>query len=76
MDPSSVVYWTSPFVILGMSGLICHFYSIFDWKILLANNVDTDQTPYYVGSYLGLISYTSAILNKNLYMSTLVIFYY
>ena len=42
---------------------ICHFrdirftlffYSILDEKILLANNVDPDQTPHYVASNLGL----------------------
>ena len=42
---------------------ICHFrairsigrfYSIFDGKILLANTVDSGQTPHYVTSDLGL----------------------
>ena len=36
------------------SDLFCRFYSIFLWKILLANNVDPDQTPHYVASDLGL----------------------
>ena len=27
-----VICWTSPFVILGVLGLFCHFYSIFDEK--------------------------------------------
>ena len=29
VDSSSVLCWTSPFVILGVSGLFCCFYSIF-----------------------------------------------
>ena len=36
------------------SGLFCCFYSIFDGKILLANNADPDQMPHYVASDLGL----------------------
>ena len=35
-------------------GLFCRFYSIFLWKILLANDVDPDQMPHYVASDLGL----------------------
>ena len=35
-------------------GLFCYVYSIFH-KILLANTVDPDQTPYYVASDLGLL---------------------
>ena len=46
--------WTSPFVVLGVSGLFSRFYSIFDGKILLANTVDLDQTPHYVASDLGM----------------------
>ena len=34
-----------------MSGL---FYSIFFKEILLANNVDPDQTPHYVAFDLGV----------------------
>ena len=46
---------TSPFVILGVSGLFCRFYFIlFDGKMLLANSEDPDQTPHYVASDLGL----------------------
>ena len=30
VDSSTVKCWTSPFVILGVSGLFCSFYSIFD----------------------------------------------
>ena len=54
VDPSSVICWTSLFVILGVLGLSCCFYSIFLWKILLANNVDPDQMPHNVASDLGL----------------------
>ena len=32
IDSSTVVCWTHPFLILGVSGLFCHFYSIFDGK--------------------------------------------
>ena len=53
MDSSSLNYWTSLFVILGMLGLLCHF-TLFLMESLLANNVDPDQTPHYVASDLGL----------------------
>ena len=29
---ASVIFWTSQFVILGVSSLFCRFYSIFDGK--------------------------------------------
>ena len=32
VESSTVIYWTSPITILGVSGLFCHFYSIFDGK--------------------------------------------
>ena len=35
VDSSTVIYWTSPFVILGVLGLFCGFYSIFDGKFCL-----------------------------------------
>ena len=54
VDSSTVICWMNPFAILGMSGLFCRFYSILDWKLLLANNVDPSQTPHYVASDLGL----------------------
>ena len=54
MDFPTVICWISPFVILGVPGLLCHFYSLVSWKILLANNVEPDQTPHYVASDLGL----------------------
>ena len=53
-DSSAVTCWTSPFVFLGVSGVFCRFYSNFDGKILLANNVDPDQTLHNVVFDLGL----------------------
>ena len=32
VDSSTVICWTCPFVILEVSGLLCHFYSILDGK--------------------------------------------
>ena len=32
VDYSLVIYWTSQFVILGVTGLFCHFYSILGGK--------------------------------------------
>ena len=29
---SAIIYWKSPFVVLGVLGLFCRFYSIFDGK--------------------------------------------
>ena len=31
----TVIWWMSPFVIVGVSGLFCRFYSIFDGKSCL-----------------------------------------
>ena len=53
-DSPTVIYWTSPCVSLGVSGLFCCFYSIFLWKILSANSIDPDETPHYLASDLGL----------------------
>ena len=53
VDSSTVICWTGTFVILWVWGLLCR-YILFLWKILLANNVDSDQTPRYVASDLGL----------------------
>ena len=41
--------WMSPYVLLVVFGIFCRFYLFFVfflWKILLANNVDPDQTPH------------------------------
>ena len=32
VDSSIVICWTNPFVISGVSGQLCRFYSIFDGK--------------------------------------------
>ena len=32
VDSSTVICWTNPFVILGVSDVLCHFYSISDGK--------------------------------------------
>ena len=53
MDSSTLIFWTSPFVILGESGLFAALF-YFGWKILLENTVDPDQTPQDVASDLGL----------------------
>ena len=39
-DTGPVVLWS----ILGVSGVLFHFYLIFDKKFLHANSVDPDQT--------------------------------
>ena len=33
VDFSTVMCWTSPIVMLGLSGLFCCFYSVFDGKL-------------------------------------------
>ena len=53
LDSSTAICWTSPFVIFGVPGLFCHFF-YFWWNIMLANNVDPDQTLHYVASDLSL----------------------
>ena len=55
VDASTFICWTSPFVILAVSGLFCRFYLfIFFWKILLVKTADPYQTPHFVASDLGL----------------------
>ena len=51
---STDICWTSPFVILGVLNLFCRFFSSFKRKIVLANTVDSDQTPHDVVSDQGL----------------------
>ena len=55
----TVIYWTRPFVILGVLDVLYRFYSIFDgnscWQTvktqirrhIMANSVDPGQTPHY-----------------------------
>ena len=53
-DPSILINWTSPFPILGVSGVLFHFYSILNRYFCLANSEDPDQTPRSAASDLGL----------------------
>ena len=53
VDSSTVICWTSPLVILGWWVYFVAFI-LFLMENLLANNVDPDQMPNYVASYLGL----------------------
>ena len=54
VDSTTAMCWTSPFVILEVSGQFCRFYSIFLWKIQSANTVYPDQAPHNVASDLSL----------------------
>ena len=45
MDPSILIDWKSPFPILGVAGVLFHFYFIFDENFMLANSEDPDHTP-------------------------------
>ena len=53
-DSSTVIWWTSPFVIFRGVRSILSFLFYFWWKILLANNADPDQMSHDVASDLGL----------------------
>ena len=66
VDTSSVICWMSPFVILGVSGLLCHFYSIFDGKSCEQTNVGSDQMPHYVASDLGLHCFPKTLLRVSM----------
>ena len=48
----SFVCWTSPFVILVVSGFLSLLYYLME--ILLAYNADPDQTPHHMASDLSL----------------------
>ena len=39
VDSSTVICWTNPFVILGVSGLFCRFYSILDYVASYSGSV-------------------------------------
>ena len=56
MDSSTVICWTSPFVILRVSGVwsILSLLFYFLKKKILRNNVDPDQMPQNLASDLGL----------------------
>ena len=53
-DSSTVMYWRSPFVILGMSVYFVPFILFFDRKSCYQSTVDADQIPHDVVSDLGL----------------------
>ena len=49
VDLFILINWKSPFPILGVAGVLFHFYSIFDRNFLLGNSTDPDQTPQDLG---------------------------
>ena len=65
VESSTVICWTSSFVILGVPGLFCRCYYIFLWKILSANTVDPDQTSEDVAYDLGLYCLTMTLLRAS-----------
>ena len=69
MDSSTAICWTSLFVILGVSGLFCHFKTIFDGNILLANTLDHNLMPHYVASNLVLHCLPMTLLQNGLKLS-------
>ena len=58
----TVICWTSPFVILGVSGQFLSLLFYFWWKILSANTVDPDQMPHCVASDLDLYCLSMTLL--------------
>ena len=55
MDSSTIICWMSLFVILGVSGLFCHFFLFLtENPIGKQYSIDPDLTPHYVASDLGL----------------------
>ena len=54
MDFSILINWMSPFPILGVPGVLFHFYFISKKIFLLANNEDPDQKPRSAVYDLGL----------------------
>ena len=54
VDSSTVARWTSPFVILEVSGLFCNIYFISDGNSFKQTQWGPEQTPHYVTSDLGL----------------------
>ena len=62
MDSSTVICWTSPFVILGASGLFLSLLFHFFMENSVGNNVDPDQMPHHVASDLGLQNLSMILL--------------
>ena len=55
VDSSTVSCLTTPFVILGLSGLFCRFLFLMENSVCKHfYSVDPDQMPHYVASDLGL----------------------
>ena len=55
VDSSTVSCLTTPFVILGLLGLFCHFLFLMEKSVSKHfYSVDPDQMPHYVASDLGL----------------------
>ena len=48
-----LINWTSPFPVLGVSGVLFHLHSVFD-RNSYEQSVDPDQTPRSAASDLGL----------------------
>ena len=67
VDSSTGISWTSPFVILGVPGLFCRFYSIFD-RNPVSKHCRPDQTPHYVASDLGLHCLPTTLLRVSKYV--------
>ena len=61
VDSSTVVCWTSLFVSLGVSGLICCFYSILIKTPELVNSLDPDQTFCRIWSGSALFAYMTLL---------------
>ena len=66
MDFSIIICWTSPFVILGVLGLFYRFNFILD-ENPVSDSVDSDQTPHYVASDLGLHCLPMTLLQVSRY---------
>ena len=45
MDYAILINWTSPFPILGVSGVIFHFYFIFDRNFCMQKIADPNPMP-------------------------------
>ena len=54
VDQSILINWMSPFLILGVPGVLFSFLFYSESIFLLANSEDPDQTPRSVASDLGL----------------------
>ena len=62
VDSSTVICWMCLVIILGVSGLFCHLYSISFGKSCQQQCIGPSQTPHYVASDLGLHCLPMALL--------------